>query len=158
MNGKDYRIGLLKCYDYLSGYIEQADFSIYNKALGTHNFGCGVKEDTSIQVESIIKLINQKNQLVNIHNFLTRALNAMEEESRKLIVMRYVKKKDVNKVMDKLGMSKGSYYRRMEKALNQFGEYLRIEEGVDKNWFFENYFSKRWFRKLVDFSSEGGCF
>lgn len=157
MNGKDYRIGLLKSYGYLSGYIDQADFNIYNKALGTHNFGNNVKEDTSLQVESIIKLINQKNQLLNIYNVLTRALNSLNTDMRKLIVLRYVKKLDIQKVMQKLSITKGVYYGLLHKALDEVGNFFK-RENLDEIWFFKNYSSKVWFRKLIDFASEGGSF
>ena len=156
MSGLDFRIGLLKSYSYLSGYIEQADFNIFNKALGTHNFGCRVKEDTKIQVESIIKLINQKNQLVKLFNALTRTLNAVEEKDRKLLLWRYVKKKDAGLVMQKMKLSKGAYYSHLRKALSQVEAHLKKEE-IDENWFFENYSTKAWFRRLIDFAFESGC-
>lgn len=155
MNSKDYKIGLLKSYDYLSGYIEQADFCIYNKALGTHNFGCAVKEDTKIQVESIIRLIRQKNQLLNIYNVLTKALNGVEEHERKIIVWRYVKGVSVKQLMQKLELNKGAYYDRINKALNNFEKILQ-KEGFDRGWFLENYSTKRWFRRLIDFTNEAG--
>lgn len=157
MSSKDYRIGLLKSFDYLSGYVEQADFNIYNRALGTHNFGNGIKENTTIQVDAIIKLINQKNQLLVVLNGLTKAINRLDNDSKKLLWYRYVKKKDVKQVTTKLGLTKGIYYSKLQKALNQFETYLK-EEGIDKEWFFENYATKHWFRRLINFASDGGCF
>jgi len=157
MNSKDYRIGLLKSFDYLSGYVEQADFNIYNKALGTHNFGNGVKENTTIQVDAIIKLINQKNQLVVVLNGLTKAINRLDCSNKKLLWYRYVKKYDVKRVIAKLELTKGIYYSKLQKALMQFEVFLK-EEGIDKEWFFESYVTKNWFRRLINFASDGGRF
>ena len=157
MNSKDYRIGLLKSFDYLSGYVEQADFNIYNKALGTHNFGNGLKENTTIQVDAIIKLINQKNQLLVVLNGLTKAINRLDSINKKLLWYRYVKKKEVSQVIKKFDLTKGIYYSKIQKALAQFEGYLK-EEGIDKEWFFENYTTKPWFRRLINFASDGGCF
>ncbi len=150
MNCSDYKIGLLKSYGYLSGYIEQADFCIYNKALGTHNFG-HAQTDAYVQASEIVRLINQKNQLVSVFNTLTSALNGLSEDERKILVLRYVKGKIANDVMNKLGLTKGKYYARINKALRAFEKRLKTD-GVNEEWFSESYTKKPWFKRLIDFT------
>ena len=152
MNSSDFKIGLLKSYGYLSGYIDQADFCIYNKALGTHNFG-KAQTDAYVQASEIVKLINQKNQLVDLSNVLTNALNGLNEDERKLLVLRYVKGQVAGDVMVKLGLTKGKYYVRANQALENFEKRLKYD-GVDEEWFKESYSKKPWFRRLINFAND----
>ncbi len=155
MSSADYRVNLLRCYGYLSDYIEQADFNIYNRALGTHNFGNSVNTDTYSQVALILRLINQKNQLVEIKNIITESLNELTEEERKILAYRYIKKYPLKGVMQKLSLTKGVYYVRIKKAINSFGSVLNAK-GFDFDWYTSAYASKVWFKKLIK-GANGYC-
>jgi DNA-directed RNA polymerase specialized sigma24 family protein len=155
MSSADYRVNLLRCYGYLSDYIEQADFNIYNKALATHNFGNSGNTDTYSQVASILKLINQKNQLTEIKNIITESLNELTEEERKIIAYRYIKKYSLKRVMQKLSLTKGAYYVRIKKAIDCFGAVLNAK-GFDLNWYESAYAEKLWFKKLIK-GANGFC-
>ncbi len=152
MNSIDFRVGLLRCFNELNNYIEQADTSVFNKALGTHNFNAGVKEDTYSQVADILKIIHRKNLLLAVKNAIVKALNGLRADKRNLLLCRYVKKLDTATLLRLFNVTKGAYYARLNKALDDFEEQLN-EQGYDKAWFCANYASKLWFRRLIGFGS-----
>ncbi len=155
MSNADYRVNLLRCYGYLGDYIEQADFYIYNKALGTHNFGNSGNMDTYSQVASILKLITQKNQLVEIKKVISESLNQLTDEEIKILAYRYIKNYSLKLVMQKLSLSKGAYYVRIKKALANFAAVLNVK-GYDNEWYTSSYAKKIWFKKLIK-GANGYC-
>ena len=90
-------------------------------------------------------------------NALTKAINRLDCTSKKLLWYRYVKKKEAKQVMSKLDLTKGIYYSKVQKALAQFEVYLK-EYGIDQEWFFDKYTTMHWFKRLINFASNGGCF
>lgn len=139
---------MLRAYASLESMAEQIDRLVYRRAVLTHS----LKSDcvclgAERQVEEIIKLMNKKNALINLKITTDEILSALGDESREILVARYVTKEDRDAVTGRLGLSVRTYFRRLEKAMKTFACEC-CARGCDEKWFAENYFDQSWLKNL----------
>ena len=136
---------ILLCQESLEEMTEKIDGVVYAKALHAHQFHAG--RNTFDQIDSIVKLINKKNELINLRILAEDTLSKMEPICAGILKRHYWKGVSHGEIIELLGIPERTYYRKLEKAVKLFTALL-ANEGFDDAWFREVYFGQRWIKEL----------
>jgi len=141
---------ILRAYASLESMAGQIDDLVYRQALSTHSLkGDCICMSAQRQVEKVVKLMNKKNNLINLKLLTDEVLASLDGDSKILLVDKYVKKEDKEKTISRLEISNRTYFRRLILAEEKFAKGC-ILRGCDEKWFEENYFDQRWLTEIFD--------
>lgn len=141
---------ILRSYKSLFSIAEQIDDLVLKRAMSTHS----LKTDCVLccaekQVEQVVKLMNKKNNLINLKLLTDETLEALGEECRTVLKNKYIECLKPEETAKSLGISLRTYFRRLDKAEKSFAKEL-LRRGCDDEWFKENYFDQSWLKYLYE--------
>ncbi len=136
---------ILLCQESLEEMTEKIDGVVYAKALSAHRFQTG--KNTFDQIDSIVRLINKKNELINLRILAEDTLSKTDAISAGILKRHYWKGMSHGEIIEMLGIPERTYYRKLEKAVKLFAARL-TSEGFDDAWFRDVYFGQRWIKDL----------
>ena len=137
---------ILTAYSSLEYMAEQIDILVRKKVACSYSTG-DVCVSAERQIEDILVLMNKKANLINLKLLADEVLSTMDGASKNVLADRYIKKIRPEKTIEQLGISRRTFFRRLERAEESFakGCFMR---GYDKNWLEENYFDQSWVKDL----------
>ncbi len=123
------------------------DGLVYARAMNAHHFRAG--QSTLSQMEEIVKLMNKKNDLINLKVIADEAFRQMECEPAQMLRARFVEGASHDVLIRRYGYAERTYFRKFEKAVASF--VLTLERtGFDDAWFRKHYFSQRWLKERYE--------
>lgn len=139
---------MLRAYPSLESVAEQIDRLVYRRAVLTHSLKSDcVCLNAERQVEQVVKLMNKKNNLINLKLVTDEILATLDDTAREILTGRYITKEHRDDVIARLGLSLRTYFRRLDKALRTFACECAVR-GCDETWLEENYFDQSWLKNL----------
>lgn len=99
------------------------------------------------QIEGVVRLMNKKNDLINLKVATDEALAAIDGTSRSILEDKYFRRLKLADTAARLGLSLRTCFRRLQKAEERFANACAAK-GCDQKWFEENYFSQSWLKNL----------
>lgn len=76
-------------------------------------------------IGEIIELTEQRRKIINLRFIVSRALESMKEDTRKILTDRMIKKKTFQQIADEYGVSLRTVFRRVANAEEEFAHNLR---------------------------------
>ncbi len=101
-----YRISLAKSYDKL----------IETEAMNSYFYSITGKQSSEKSYTKIIKLIERKNLLINFKVKLENILKSIPDILKLIIYNKHIKLMKNEEIIEQLGLSVRTYFRRLEKA------------------------------------------
>jgi len=92
----------------------------------------GTLDGTSRQMESIIKLMEQKVNLINLKILADETLSEIPLRHAKLVIARYIDKMDINSLSSTLGFSVRETFRKIKNAMQEFRRVFLHEIACNK--------------------------
>lgn len=105
------------------------------------------------QIEEIITLMNKKANLINLKLLADEVLSSMDGASKNILTDRYIKKIKWQQSMEQMGLSKRTFFRRLERAHESFAKSC-FARGYNQTWLEENYFDQSWIKDIFYHYSE----
>lgn len=105
------------------------------------------------QIEEIITLMNKKANLINLKLLADEVLSSMDGASKNILTDRYIKKIKWKQSMEQMGLSKRTFFRRLERAHESFAKSC-FARGYNQTWLEENYFDQSWIKDIFYHYSE----
>ena len=99
------------------------------------------------QIEEIITLMNKKANLINLKLLADEVLSSMDGASKNILTDRYIKKIKWQQSMEQTGLSKRTFFRRLERAQESFAKSC-FARGYNQTWLEENYFDQSWIKEI----------
>jgi hypothetical protein len=124
MNFKVWCKSFLHIYHIIPNIISSIDKLILLKSANSSYFGDGSKSSTLNQIEGIIDLSQRKINLINLKVLTDETLLDMNKQISKLLVIRYINNVNCKKAIELSGFSRRTYFRNLNKALNEFEKVL----------------------------------
>lgn len=139
---------LLVAYSHLPKIEKAIDFGVENLVnsgfRGVH-FSNGVSNEQLY--EKILKLIDEKRKIVNVCYLVDSGLNALKDNHRLLLELRYVYQKTIQEISTTHGIPMRTLYRKLEDALTRFQiELSRM--GFDEEFLEKEYSSSPFISKI----------
>ena len=107
----------LVAYSTLPKIVKELDFTLsrlVNSSFKSVHLKNGIS--TMQLISEIMKINEEKRKIVNLHYIVSRALDGMSDEGKRLIVGKILKKQTFNELSKELGLSLRTVFRRFEKA------------------------------------------
>lgn len=150
MNTKNWCKSFLSIYNIIPSLIKSIDKLVYLKSINSSNFYSSCTEDTYSQVDKIAELTQRKVNLINLKVLADETLLELEDEKRKLLILRFIDNLECKKCIELSGMPRRSYFRALNKAVEDFekilirkiGHNAVIKKSLSKEDFFEEIFDK----------------
>lgn len=132
---------LLAIYNFLPQVTESIDRLVATKA----SCSCvqNLDDGASKQIESVINLMEQKVNLINLKLLTEQTLCDMKESYSKLVIARYIDKMGINFLAESIGFGVRETFRRIKKATEEFKRvFFKNIEKNQKVWqkITENFF------------------
>lgn len=124
MNFKIWCKSFLHIYHVIPSIINSIDKLILLKSANSSYFSDGAKNSTLNQIEGIIDLSQKKINLINLKVLSDETLLDMKKQTSKLLVIRYINNVSCKKAIELSGLSRRSYFRMLNKALEEFEKIL----------------------------------
>lgn len=140
---------ILSAYNSLNDTALSIDECVYNTAIHSHNMNMTNFLSTEKQTDKIISLINRKIDLINLKVLTDKILSIMNVNQSTLLTEKFINGLKNEKLIEKLGISNNTFYRRLHLSVNNFGKRV-VEINCDKNWFEKNYLVQPWIKKLYE--------
>lgn len=105
------------------------------------------------QIEEIITLMNKKANLINLKLLADEVLSSMDGARKNILTDRYIKKIKWQQSMEQMGLSKRTFFRRLERAHESFAKSC-FARGYNQTWLEENYFDQSWIKDIFYHYSE----
>jgi hypothetical protein len=99
------------------------------------------------QIEEILVLMDKKANLINLKLLADEVLSTMDRAGNSILTDRYIKKIRPEKTIESLGISRRTFFRRLDKAEESFAKGC-IMRGFDQKWLEQNYFDQSWIKDL----------
>ncbi|MDD4110794.1 MAG: ECF-type sigma factor [Clostridia bacterium] len=129
---------MLTIQRYLERVTKAIDSLIYKKALASGYVSSKrLTERSAFTVTNdIINLSQRKVNLINLNIICLNALKGIEENSAKLLILKFIDGLQSAEIASILGFSNRTYFRKLEKAYDDLGKWLK------KNNFINCYFER----------------
>ena len=114
---------LLSLYRHLHTMANSIDNLI--KRIGINSaFNHSVYNSTIKDSNKIIELTERKIKIINLKVIIEKGLNSLKEKDLKILVLAYVDGLNYKKIIELLGITERTYFRRKEVAIANFAENL----------------------------------
>ena len=110
----------LSIYNILPMLVGSIDKIIYLKSVNSSNYNFESLMGTENQIKNIVNLTQKKINLINLKVLTDQTLVEMSEEKSKLIVLRFIDNVECKTAIKVLGLSRRTYFRRLNEALKEF--------------------------------------
>ena len=91
--------------------------------------------------------MNKKANLINLKLLADEVLASMDGASKNMLTDRYIKKIKWQQSMEQMGLSKRTFFRRLERAQESFAKSC-FSRGYNQTWLEENYFDQSWIKEI----------
>lgn len=118
----------------------------------------GLNDGTNRQMENIIKLMEQKVNLINLKILANETLSEMPLRHSKIVIARCIDKMDINFLANTLSLSVRETYRKIKNAQNDFNRvFLQKILSNKKLWdnMIKNFFWLDMLKKINQFEEAG---
>ena len=137
---------ILTAYSSLEYMVEQIDILVRKKVAGGYSAG-DVCVSAQRQIEEILVLMDKKINLINLKLLADEVLSTMDRAFGDVLTDRYIKKIKPEKTIEQLGISRRTFFRKLERAEESFAKGC-IMRGFDQKWFEQTYFDQSWIKDL----------
>ena len=110
----------LSIYNVLPMIVSSIDKIIYLKSVNSSSYNFDALMGTENQIKNIVNLTQKKVNLINLKVLTDETLVDMSEEKSKLIVLRFIDNIESKNAIKILGLSRRTYFRRLNEALSEF--------------------------------------
>ncbi|HEY8423824.1 MAG TPA: sigma-70 region 4 domain-containing protein [Clostridia bacterium] len=138
---------MLDCFKHLDKLADALDKKAMDIALKSSGFDGNFRPATHY-VRAITDLTNQKIDLINIKVIILDMINRLPYRYRLAARYRYIDNLKIREIAQKLNASSRSVFRLLEKVPAFCQEYLE-KNGLDDQWFIENFANKKWMSKYL---------
>lgn len=141
---------LLTTYNCLEPISDAIDKLVISQGVNS----CCNNLTTLENAEKIINLIQRKKNMVNLKVIIENVMASLEPQSARILIMKYFDKVKPEVCFSLLGLSRRTYFRKIDKAIDEFSIHLKnfgytsetLEQILKKeNWIKEyfNHFAKQ---------------
>lgn len=130
---------MLVAYSHLPKILKNIDFGVetlVNSGFQSVHMASGVSNEQLY--EKILKLIDEKRKMVNLHYIVESGLNALKDNHRLLLELRYIDKKTIQDIATTHGIPMRTLCRKIDEAHQRFqkeiGRMGFDEEFLDKEY------------------------
>lgn len=115
---------IIIAYKYLGVLCKCIDKIINSTATNSVYYGGSWDDKYSVYnvANKMLKLKNKKIDYINLKVIVEKILSNLSKRSSKLLILRYVKELHINTICELLNISERSFYRYINKAVNEFSE------------------------------------
>ena len=138
---------ILNIYRYLEPMADAIDRQIKTKTYEPEvSFGCNMNS----LAKEIIALTERKIGLINIKVFVDKAVSKLNENNRKIIMLRFIDKVQPKEIATLLNISERTFFRRAKAAFDSFCRMIEIENVICNN-ILSKISSQKWFSNFITF-------
>ena len=139
---------ILSAYSSLEFFADKIDVLVRRRVAAGYS-GNGICTSAQRQIEEIVVLMDKKANLINLRLLADEVLASTDRASRRVLEDKYIKKITPEETMEQLGISRRTFFRRLDRAEESFGKGC-FARGCDTKWFEQNYFDQSWLKDLFD--------
>ena len=140
----------LSIYTLIPSIIKGIDNLILLKGVNSCETSYTTANSTINQVETILNLSQKKVNIINLRVLIDEALLEMNESNSKLLILRYIDNISIDKVAQALKISKRTFFRKLNLAINELEKILKnkvfnnktIYINFSKEKFFDDIFNR----------------
>ena len=117
---------ILVAYKHLGTLCSAIDKVVENTATNSfYSSGFDTSNNSTEKVtQKIIALSKQKIDYINLKVYVEKLLKAMPKHVSKLLILKFIKGVSAEDICDIFNMSNRTYYRKLNKAVEDFAEYM----------------------------------
>ena len=132
----------------LPNIIKILDQIIENRASNASFGTAGFASNTYAEIDKVIALGERKDKLLNLHVITETMLKMLSERERKFIMMKFIKKRNIDAIALELGINKRNVYRLSNNVIKKLCIKL-----LERNWTaqfidFQIGSNERWIREI----------
>ena len=137
---------ILTAYSSLEFVVGQIDVLVRKKVASGYTSGDACVS-AQRQIEEIVVLMDKKANLINLKLLADETLSKMDRAGSSVLTDRYIKKIKWQQSMEQMGLSKRTFFRRLERAHESFAKSC-FARGYNQTWLEENYFDQSWIKDI----------
>lgn len=144
---------LLEAYRTLPNVIKILDQIIEKRASSAMLACSGIFSNTYDEIEKVIELSERKDKLLNLYIITDNMLKMLSEKQRKFVIMKFVKKRNIDAIAEELKITKRNVYRNANNLIKQLcikmlerkwdSDFIALQIGKNEVWL-ENIFNKKY--------------
>lgn len=120
MNIKVWCKSFLSIYHIIPNIVNSIDRLVLLKGINSAYYSHGQNNSTIKQIDSVINLSQKKVSLINLKVLTDEVLLEMNEKNSKLLIIRFINNINCKKAIELSGMTRRTYFRALNRALNEF--------------------------------------
>lgn len=142
---------MLTVQRHLGKVTKALDHVIYKKAIASMFVNSKNLHEHSSEAVSkfIINLMDSKINLINLNTICVNGLKKIDKTCAKILILKHIDGRTSNDIAKLLGLSDRTYFRRLNKAYEEFENYLRENNFTDE-YFIKRYSSEGWIMEVHD--------
>lgn len=142
---------MLTVQRHLEKVTKALDHVIYKKAIASMFVNSKNLHENSGEAVSkfIINLMDSKINLINLNTICVNGLKKIDKTCAKILILKHIDGRTSNDIAKLLGLSDRTYFRRLNKAYEEFENYLRGNNFTDE-YFIKRYSSEGWIMEVHD--------
>ncbi len=142
---------MLTVQRYLEKVTKALDHVIYKKAIASMFVNSkNIHEYNGESVSKfIINVMDSKINLINLNTICINGLKKIDKTCAKILILKHVDGKTSAEIAKLLGLSDRTYFRRLNKAYDEFEKYLK-NNNFTEEYFMKKYSSEGWIMEVYE--------